>query len=123
MFFDNSISLSAATCRVLRYRFAHWPFNVGISLLRGHPKFLGPLGESWPLRQFLDVFEISVGPFERFPRIFNKIWGKHIGFAARGLAILTCHEKLRAKLDKLIKLEELDALNGKPGEGFMRLVR
>jgi hypothetical protein len=39
-----------------------------------------------------------------------KTWCVNINFAACGLAIPTGHRKHRAKLDKLIKLELLDAL-------------
>jgi hypothetical protein len=55
-------------------------------------------------------FDFQFGPFGRNPRTFNKIWGEDIIFAACGLAIPKQTQKQRAKLDKLIKLEELDAL-------------
>jgi hypothetical protein len=50
-------------------------------------------------------------PFGRNPRILIKTWCEHINSAACGLAIPTGDQKQRAKLDKLIKLELLDALN------------
>jgi hypothetical protein len=71
---------------------------------------LAPWENLGPFGNFSMFLHVRFGPFVRIPRTFTKTWGGNISLATCGLSIRAHLEKHRAKLDKLIKLEVLDAL-------------
>jgi hypothetical protein len=74
----NVLALALCMFAFLRYRCAHWLFDVGSSMLRDTPKNVAPWANLGPLGDF-SMFLLNVfGPLERFPRNFNKIWGENV---------------------------------------------